>query len=484
MKSKVLFSLLLSAVLIGTAACNSGGRKKKKSTTTTSEGGGGSTEEKVWNKAFASNVSVGGSNSVTPGGQSVLDPNSDSAMLFVVLEDEKSFRMPGQVNEYHVTYEYTYEVTVNGQAGNANDYIDSSVKTSDKTTVFFKNWPAEGSDSANYPNFKVTAKATISGESQSKDYTLVLSPFSRKYAKVELKDIYKTGTNCLDWMTDTYIPFGQEAPVAGAYGPNVDKYDEWYTKPAQSGNRPNYYSNVETYGRVTYFADEDGNTALLQCGSYSIQLYQLSDYKGWSSTKEVLFGQKDVIVRAQLSSGFGNVQLSYVDEIIPLPEGYGKTVDAITAPQPIVESEIANNNWATNPLFNKVVAPTTVTYQGNLNKISNHQKNTPTDVVPATASSADFRANRYEFDIKVGNTKVTVQTDYHMLKSSSAGNLSDTLKQIVNLQVGAEFKIGGTIRWLNERDTSKGGWGGNDYATRTLGYWEIVPYLPEHASLA
>ena len=492
MKAKVLISFVLAAVLMSTTACTKGKSRRRRSTNPTSgqtTGTSGTTttsepeldpavRDKVFTKAFQTNVKVGGTNQVSAGGEATMDPASDRSNLFVVLETYKPIKLAGTAIQYYAHYDYTYTVTVSGETKDSSEYIDSVVNTSDKRTVFFKNWPTEG-DAANFPQIKVTATATISGQSESREYTLKMSKFSRSYAKIDLADVYKTGSECLDWMTSDFIPMSKTAPVAGAYGPDTSKYDEWQLIPDSAGKRPTYISNIETYGRVTYYSDSDSNSAILQCGNYAMQIYQLKEYNAWGATCETLYKNVDVIVRAQLSVGYGNIQLSYVDEIIPLPEGYGHTVAPIATPQEISEAEIGNNSWWSNPIFNKVVAPTTVTYVGNLNKIDNKSQNTATVVTPASASDADFKANRYEFDVKVGNTTVTVQTDYHMLESSEAGSLPDTLKSVVTAGEGTSFKLGGTIRWLNSRSV----WGGNDYSTRSVGYWEIVPYLEAHASM-
>lgn len=470
MKAKGLLTLLLAGALICTAGCTARSGKKKKTSgvAPTSQGGGG--EDKVWKTGFAGCLAIGGAKSATADTEDALDPASDTSMMFVVFEDQKEFGIPGTPDRYNITLSYEFSM----DSGNANDYIEARVKTSDKTVVFFKNWPAQGTAAANYPRIKVKATGTINGNSQDRNYTLVLSPFDRTYAKMELSDVYTkhASKNCLKWMSDQFIPaFGPTEPVANAFGPDYHFDPAW--EKTWDAEKKSFIANVESYGRVTYVTG-DGNNGLLQCGDHTIQLYQLINYKGWAATGSTLLNQ-DVIIRGTLSGGYGNVQFSYIDEIIPLPDGYGKTVTPPTAPVEFTEAMIGNTDWASNPIFNKVVKATEVTYQGNLKQITNNSGGDATVVVDASPSSVNFASKRYEFDLKIGTTTFTVQTDYHMVKDSS--ELVNTLKSIVNKSVGSTCKIGGTIRWLNDRSKMAG----NDYSTRVEGKWEISPYLAEHA---
>ena len=472
MNKKGFLTLLLAAVLVGTVGCTSGGSKKKKSSGADTSTSGGGDEEKMWKNGFAGCVSIAGSKAAVADTEDALDPASDTSMMFTVFEDQKEFGIAGKPGRYNITINYEFSATVDGNAVDYNQYVESSVKTSDKTVVFFKGWPAAGTAAASMPRFKIKAKGTINGETQERNYTLVLNPFTRAYAKMDLADVYTAGTgSCLKWMSDNFVPFKQDAPVAGAYGPNYQYDPAW--EATYDAEKKSFIANVESYGRVTYVTG-DGNNGILQAGEHAIQLYQLVDYKGWAATGSTLMNQ-DVIIRGTLSGGYGNIQFSYIDEILPLPAGYGHTVPAIPAASEFTEAMISNVDWNHNAIFNKVVKATSVTYQGNLNTIKNASQGAATTVTPVTdLDSVNFASTRYEFDVKIGSTKFTVQTDYHMVKDSDA--LAAALKSVVKSSVGTSFKLGGTIRWLNDRSVV----GGNDYSTRTAGAWEISPFAVDH----
>ncbi len=475
MNKKGLLTLLCAAALVSVAGCNkSSGKKKKTDESPTSSSQPDGDEAKMWKNGFAGCVAIGGSKSATADTEDALDPASDTSMMFVVFEDQKEFGIAGKPDRYNITINYDFSM----DNGDANNYIEAKVKTADKTVVFFKNWPAAGTDAANYPRIKVKATGTINGVSQERNYKLVLSPFTRQYATLELSDVYAKHASkpCLKWMDENFVPFKQDAPVANAYGPSVDYDPAW--QATWDAEKKSFIANVESYGRVTYVSP-DGNNGILQAGDHCIQLYQLVNYKGWAATGSTLMNQ-DVIVRGTLSGGYGNIQFSYIDEIIPLPSGYGKTVVPPTAAAQFTEAMISNTSWADNPIFNKVVAPTSVTYQGNVHVIHNKSGGDATvvddEITGSALQSVDFNSKRYEFDVKIGSTKFKVQTDYHIIKDEAHPELANNLKTLVNKPVGSSVQLGGTIRWLNDRSKV----GGNDYSTRIEGEWELVPFLAEH----
>lgn len=483
MKKTGFLTLLLAAVLVGTVGCTSSGKKKKKSGSgsVTSKSGSQPSEDKVWKYGFSGCVSIGGSTGATAGSEDPLDPATESSGLFVVLEDTKDFRIPGQPGDHHI--DITYDFSVNGAS--ADSYIEAKVQNKGKTVVFFTNWPAKGSEQSTWPKVKVVANGTIDGEKQTREYTLVMNPFEREYIKFSLDDIYKTGTECLDWMSSSFVPSGAEGPVAGAYGPDMSKYPTAWTKSEKTGQ---IFANIETYGKLTSYCAADGNSAVLQCGDQAIQLYQLKEYGAWAASKEAFLNQ-DVIVRGCLSAGYGNIQLSYIDSIFPLTSSYGKTVDPIPAPGEITEAVVTNKQWWSQPSFNKEFKATDVVFNGNVYQITNVPGGKPTTgwkgdtssdgekpITGSALQSIDFAAKRYEFEVKVGSTVVTVQTDYHMI--TDYPDLAAGLKELVNKPVGTTVKLGGALHWLNDRTVQAG----NDYSTRSAGAWEIFPYLPSHVA--
>ena len=142
---------------------------------------------------------------------------------------------------------------------------------------------------------------------------------------------------------------------------------------------------------------------------------------------------------------------------------------------------IKDTAWATNPIFNRVVTATPVTFQGNVCVIHNQTGGKPTEVDDPITGSAlqnvDFNSARYEFDVQIGSTKFRIQTDYHIIKDDAHPELANNLKTLVNKPVGSTVQLGGTIRWLNDRTKMAG----NDYSTRIEGEWELVPIRAEDA---
>ena len=472
-KKGILALLLASTVLL--AGCNGGTKKKKKKISTTQTSQSGGDEEKMWKNGFSGCVAIGGSKSATADSEDSLDPASDQSMMYVVFEDEKEFGIAGKPQRYHISIDYEFTM----DSGNANEYIEARVKTDDKTVIFFTKWPAAGTAADQLPRIKVKAKGTIDGATQERNYTLVLNPFSRDYAILELSDVYSKHASkpCLKWMSEGFIPFKQDAPVANAYGPDVDYDPAW--KATWKESEKSFIANVESYGRVTYVSP-DGNNAILQAGEHYIQIYQLIKYKGWAATGSTLMN-KDVIVRGTLSGGYGNIQFSYIDEIIPIPDGYGKSVPPLAPATQLTEAMIKDTSWATNPIFNRVVTATPVTFQGNVCVIHNASGGDPTTVDDPITGSAlqnvDFNSKRYEFDVQIGSTKFRIQTDYHIIKDEAHPELANNLKTLVNKPVGSTVQLGGTIRWLNDRTKMAG----NDYSTRIEGEWELVPIRAEDA---
>ncbi len=471
MKKKVLFSILMAAVLVATAGCTSGGRKKKRSS-------GASTSQssdpmdKFFENGFKGCIRIAGETKARDDAINEVDPattlNKD---LFAILTNKTKAQKSGSPEEYDMTLSYSYTIT-NGTS-NINDYIEARIDNEDKSVIFFKGFPAVGTDLSACPIIKATVTGTINGDSRTKDYQLRLNPYDLKYHQMPISEIYAPATKCFDWMTEDFTTQGHETAEAGAFGPDVAKYaDEgWW----QNSENKKVHAAIETYGYIT-FISKDKNNAILECGNQAIQLYQVAEYAAWESTKDDVMN-KPVVVRGELSGGFGNLQISYIREIFPAPSSI--SVAAPVTPTEFTEAMIGNILWSENPLFNKVFKATSVKYAGNVHQIHNKQGGEATVVDPEITGDAlqsvDFLGSRYEFDVTIGSTTFTVQTDYHIIEVNP--ELAATLKTIVNKPVGSDIKIGGTVRWLNDRSVV----GGNDGTTRTQGAWEIVPFLPEHA---
>ena len=467
----------MAGALVLTAGCTSskGGKKKKTSTTSGSSGG---IDEKIWTAGFAGCIRIAGEGRCTADGIDEVDPDTTMGnSLFVVFTNHLSgLSVAGSPDEYDMDLTYTYTLE-GGTITNPEDYFESKVVNGDKTVVFLKNFPAKGTAIENCPKIHVEAKGVIEGNERVKNYTLRLNGYDGKFHKMPISEIYTPKATCFDWMTDQFTSEGIETPIANCYGPDATKFDEWWKNETSRKT----HASIETYGYITYMSP-DKNNGILECGNQAIQLYQIAGYAGWEPTKDVIMN-KPVLVRGELSGGYGNLQMSYIKEIFPAPSDV--TVEAPAAPAAFTESMISNTSWSENPIFNKVCAATSVTYAGNLQEIKNQTGGNPTiETKVSDPNTANFSAERYEFDVQIGSATLTVQTDYHIIERYP--ELASSLKSIVTSSVGTSCKIGGTIRWLNKRYNADGSdfAPGNDSSTRTEGKWEIVPYLPEHASLA
>lgn len=469
MKKQVFLSFLLAATLVATVSCAPKGKKKKKSTTNTSSSDG--IDDRIWEAGFKGCIRIAGEGRCTADGIDEVDPASTlNKQLFAVFTNSISgLGIAGSPEEYDMSLEYTYSVE-NG-SGNPEDYFESKIDNDDKTVVFFKNFPALNTALESCPKIRVKATGTIEGHQREKNYTLRLNPYDLSFHEMPLTEIYAPKTKCFDWMTEDFTTQGHETACAGAFGPDVSKYDAWW----QNEENKKVHAAIETYGYLTYMSP-DKNNGILQCGDQAIQLYQVAEYAGWEPTKAVIMN-RPVVVRGELSGGFGNLQISYIREIFPAPSNI--SVAQPTAPAEFTEAMISNIKWSENPLFNKIVKATSVKFNGNVHQIKNHSAGEATEVLDEITGSAldqvNFSSYRYEFDVLIGSTVLTVQTDYHIVELYP--ELSSTLKSIVKKSKGDSVKIGGTIRWLNDRSVI----GGNDSTTRDQGKWEIVPYLPEHA---
>ena len=452
-KTKVLLSSFIALAMVALVACAPRGGNKKRSS---GGGSGGAVPELAWEGGFSGAVSVGASTSVVEGREAQVMP-SNSATSFATLANQRIYADPDSGDTYNFTFTFEFAAKVGTEVKPATDYIESQTSSDEgkKTLLAFKGWPSQNAEQANYPRFTVKAKGTCNGESKEKTYVLVLNPLDKVFKKMSLDQLYEAADGKLTWMTGKKDTGGSVIP--GAYTTDLSQTE------AQSS----YW--IETKGILTYVA-QDGNWGILQNGDKAVQVYRLDEYTGWPSIRDSVMNVP-VIIRAEISSGFGNIQLSYVQKIAKI-EGTDPDIKPITPAEAYDETMIKDTNWATNTIFNKVVTKTEVKFNGKINKVKNSSgSDTVLTDMMSNRSACNSKTERYEFEVLLGSTPLIVATDYHACKDSDA--FVTACDQILkSAAVGSTIAIGGSIRWMNDRNVVKK----NDYSIRTAGEWTIIPF--------
>ena len=459
-KAKVLLSAFVALAMVALVACAPrGGGKKKKST---SGGSGGAVPELAWEGGFSGAVSVGASTSVVEGREAQVMP-SNSATSFATLANQRIYADPDSGDTYNFTFTFEFSAKVGTEAKPATDYIESQTPSDEgkKTLLAFKGWPSQNAEQANYPRFTVKAKGTCNGESKEKTYVLVLNPLDKVFKKMSLDQLYEAADGKLTWMTGKKDTGG--AVIPGAYTTDL----------SQTEGQSSYW--IETKGILTYVA-QDGNWGILQNGDKAVQVYRLDEYTGWASIRDSVMNVP-IVIQAEISSGFGNIQLSYVQKIAKI-EGTDSDIKPITPAEAYDEAMIKNVDWTTNTIFNKVVTKTEVKFNGKINKVKNSSgSDTVLTDMMSNRSACNSKTERYEFEVLLGTTPLIVATDYHACKDSDA--FVTACDQILkSAAVGSTIAIGGSIRWMNDRSVVAK----NDYSIRTAGEWTIIPFSADQVA--
>lgn len=452
-KTKVLLSSFIALAMVALVACAPRGGNKKRSS---GGGSGGAVPELAWEGGFSGAVSVGASTSVVEGREAQVMP-SNSATSFATLANQRIYADPDSGDTYNFTFTFEFSAKVGTEVKPATDYIESQTSSDEgkKTLLAFKGWPSQNAEQANYPRFSVKAKGTCNGETKEKTYVLVLNPLDKVFKKMSLDQLYEAADGKLTWMTGKKNTGG--AVIPGAYTTDL----------SQTEGQSSYW--VETKGILTYVA-KDGNWGILQNGDKAVQVYRLDEYTGWTSIRDSVMNVP-ITLQAEISSGFGNIQLSYVQKIAKI-EGTDPDIKPITPAEAYDEEMIKDTNWATNTIFNKVVTKTEVKFNGKINKVKNSSgSDTVLTDMMSNRSACNSKTERYEFEVLLGSTPLIVATDYHACKDSDA--FVTACDQILkSAAVGSTIAIGGSIRWMNDRNVVKK----NDYSIRTAGEWTIIPF--------
>jgi len=456
MKKTAFLAIALFAATLVLGACRKSGGKKGSKTPT-----GPEPSEAAWTYAFNNAVHVG-SNVASSEVDNDVKPEDKTPTPFISLMKGATVRPMGETDDYTFEFEYKYSVTVNGEEKQASDYIEDEIysEAMNVTAVQFKNWPANGSDQATWPKFKVETTAKCNGHEQSKSYTMVLNPTLYEFRKMSLADIYAKhdSLNCLKCL--------KADSVADSFKADCED---------------NEFYNIETQGKLVY-ATEDGNWGILQDGDKFIQIYQISMSPIYEIIKDKLIGQ-NVWLKASVSPAYGNIQISYVKSILPIKEGDSSHPVTAGSEKNFSASDLSNVEWWNNPIFNAIgsVSGATVV-DGKIYEIKNAQGGSATtDTLVSDKSKIKSESARYEFDIQVGSHVMRYATDYHACCGpDSKGDSTEFSAQmntfLQGITAGASIKVQGTVRWLNTRSVVSG----NDYTIRVSGNWTITPFLSSH----
>lgn len=239
----------------------------------------------------------------------------------------------------------------------------------------------------------------------------------------------------------------------GYKGIETSGKSEGYYKANEGGVDSFYY--VETYGRVVYYAP-DGDWALIADGQYYLELFA---GKGAANLRPSGFPAlevgKTVKVLGEMTSYFGNAQMSFIKDIssaddskAAAPADY-KALEASTfVGKHYWEDYLANTNYYV-----------TGTYNGNIK-------------VRGTAATS-IKNDRFTFEVKLGTGEIIeIAYDYHVDPEDHSVYNAYKAK-IESFSVGSAITVKGTLRFVGSEEKS---YKNNEDDTT----WQLTPYLADH----
>ena len=399
MQVKKLFIVGLSLGLVGTLA-SCGGLNEEDS-------------KKVIEKAFTMNV-------VTTSKGSIV---TDSIVTDLFSDSNDSLTLTTkQVTKYNnsnydVTFEYTWEEET-GDYKIVKEYTDIEGDTTHKVMSF--NYPYQNSDPV---EFKFKGTGTVGKYSVSKDFTVKLNPTSIEFDQMSLADLYKKNA-----AGDNFDFIGSDGKI--------------------KKNHNNSFYYITTKGKLVYLAP-DGNWGLLSDGEHTAQLYRVDEVPAWQN----LVVGKYYEVDAEIASGYGNVQLSFISRMDEVEKG--QIADPVS--MGALPEGINNKDGANFKPF----------YCGDSNRECEL-----TNVTLKTKPTSFPKSSRTTFVVTNGSEDITIAWDYHVAGSDDAAAIRDAFTKIIitdGVAGTTKLDIKGSLRWSNTDNKNK--------LIGPDGAWQVVPCL-------
>lgn len=264
------------------------------------------------------------------------------------------------------------------------------------------------------------AKAVCGSANGEATFLVKLVPPSTIYDEVKIGDIYK-----LNAAGDNFEMIGSDGKI----------------KP----NHGQAYYYVAVSGKLIY-KSPDSNWGLLADGSDVIELYHLD----MSSDNDKAVVGKYLTIYADVSNGYGNIQLAYLNKIEEMADH-----SKIAEPTEHVLMK-AGVNDSTSADYKKFYEDH---YMNSLGYVEGTYVAGPGAFNPGA---------RWTFGLKVDSTHtITVAYDYHVAKGDDA--VKNAYKAIIDAATSStKIRVKGTVRWAT--DDGKNTIGG-------AGKWTITPYL-------
>lgn len=273
--------------------------------------------------------------------------------------------------------------------------------------------------------FKVDAKCGAA--TGAANFKVKLTPVSIIYDAMTIADLYKPNQA----------------------GTNFEIVDETTGKIKTNHGQKYYY--VAISGKLIY-KSPDSNWGLLADGKNVVELYRLD---ACSDNDKAVVGHY-ITVYADISNGYGNIQLAYISEIEEM-------VDHTSIEEPVdIEDVKEGINDEESPDFKTFfsgISNANSKVTGTFNCLKDKSGN---EIEPSTFD----KSARQTLELTVGSETFVIAYDYHAGKTGDVGlEFEDIIK---GLSKGDSLEIHGTLRWANDN-------GSNGISAE--GQWTLTPYL-------
>ncbi len=280
-------------------------------------------------------------------------------------------------------------------------------------------YPGESATANTEASFKVSAKC--GSQTDERTFNVLLVKTSIKYDEVKIADLYKMN----------------------AAGTNFNIVDESTGYIKTNYGQKYYYISV--VGKVIYVA-ADQNWALIADGKDVLQLYRVDA----ASDKDLVKVGKYIRVYGDMSNGYGNLQLAYINKVEQLEEAPG-IADFVEQTVPV-------------GLNNKTSADFKSFFSGISNAVT-----TFTGTIVAKDDISFNGQVRQTIDLDLGGTGNTIVLayDYHVAKSGAPETLAAYKAVLDGAKNGDKITVRGTLRWSNADSANK---------INDNGAWTITPF--------